>query len=162
MTYFTTTPTTLEELKKAYRKLAIQHHPDAGGTKEAMQAINNEYELLFSRVGHIHTNAEGETYEKQTSETPEYFINIINELIRFEGITIEIMGSFIWISGNTKPYKEQLKALKFRWSSNKQSWYLAPEDYKRRSRTKYSLQDIRNMYGSKEVETKPLPKLAMA
>ena len=35
---------TLDELKKEYRRLAMIHHPDVGGTVEAMQAINAEFE----------------------------------------------------------------------------------------------------------------------
>ena len=38
---------TLDELKKEYRRLAMIHHPDVGGTVEAMQAINAEFEALF-------------------------------------------------------------------------------------------------------------------
>lgn len=40
----------LEELKKAYRDLALKHHPDCGGTNEAMKLINAEYEDLFKRI----------------------------------------------------------------------------------------------------------------
>jgi curved DNA-binding protein CbpA len=36
-----------EDLKTQYRKLAMLHHPDAGGTTEAMQAVNREYDQLF-------------------------------------------------------------------------------------------------------------------
>ena len=35
---------TLDELKAAYRKLAIIHHPDKGGRTEDMQEINAQYE----------------------------------------------------------------------------------------------------------------------
>lgn len=159
MKYFNPIPETLEELKKACRKLAIQHHPDAGGKEDDMKIINDEYTKLFEALKYIHKNFSGETYRKETDETPEQFINIINKLIRFEGIIIEIIGSFIWVSGNSKPYKEQIKDMGFRWSGNKKAWYLAPDDYKRRSHKNYSMDDIRGMYGSKEFETQPYQKV---
>lgn len=33
-------------VKQIYRELAFKWHPDQGGTKEAMQAVNEFYELL--------------------------------------------------------------------------------------------------------------------
>ncbi len=37
------------ELKKAYRKLAHQHHPDKGGQKEKFQEINEAYQVLSDK-----------------------------------------------------------------------------------------------------------------
>ena len=36
----------IEEVRKKYRELAMKHHPDRGGKKENMQALNNIYEIL--------------------------------------------------------------------------------------------------------------------
>ncbi len=121
--YLTPEPVTCEELKSLYRKLAMANHPDTGGDAEAMKAINDEYEYLFSRLKNIHANAQGEKYtstgSRETQETPEQFIEIIDRLIRFEEIKIEIIGAFIWVSGNTKVYKEELKEMGFKWHSKK-------------------------------------------
>lgn len=160
MKYFNPIPQTLEELKKMYRQLSLKHHPDIGGNIEDMKQVNAEYTTLFEKLKDIHVNSEGKTYRKETKETPQQFIEIINMLIRFEGITIEIIGSFVWCGANTKPYKENLKAMGFKFSSQKISWYLAPEGYKRRNKKQYSMDDIREMFGSQEVETKPYSKVA--
>lgn len=37
---------TYQELKKLYRKLAMQHHPDHGGDTDLFKAIVNEYEYI--------------------------------------------------------------------------------------------------------------------
>ena len=149
MKYFNN-PQTLEELKKQYRELAHKHHPDNGGNIDIMKAINNEYSVLFPKLKDVHQTKEGTTYtaKQESTETSDQFIDLINELMRMDNIIIEVIGCFVWVTGDTKPYKEQLKALQFKWHSKKIAWYLAPEDYKRRSRRDYGLDEIRNMYGT--------------
>ena len=46
MKYYTTC-TTLDELKKEYRRLAMANHPDRGGDEATMKAINAEYDAVF-------------------------------------------------------------------------------------------------------------------
>ena len=38
----------LSELKKTYRILAMKNHPDMGGSEEEMKNINVEYEIMFN------------------------------------------------------------------------------------------------------------------
>lgn len=40
-------PTTREAVKSAYKLLAKQHHPDAGGDAEMMKRVNAAYDLLM-------------------------------------------------------------------------------------------------------------------
>ena len=160
--FFTPTPETLEELKAQYRKLAMLHHPDRGGDTELMKAVNAEYDLLFPKLKDVHKTKEGETYtaRTQTTETADQFKDLISELMKMDNITIEVIGCFVWVTGDTKPHKDKLKALKFKWHTKKLAWYLAPDDYRKRSRKDYELDEIRSMYGtSGEMNSRGVVKL---
>ena len=138
---------TLEELKKEYRRMAMKLHPDHGGSGEEMKILNSEYAALFDRVKDVHINKNGEEYHRESNEAPSDFINIINELLTLIGIHIEVIGCFLWVSGNTKPHKNKLKALGLKWHSKKECWYLSPERYRRCGNQEYSMDYIRDLYG---------------
>lgn len=144
---------TLEELKKAYKRLAKQYHPDLNGgtTNDIMKEINKEYDEMFERVKNHHTTAEGKTYEKATNETSEQFRNIINAIINFN-IDIEIIGTWVWCF-NSYEYREQLKNLGFKYSNNRKAWCWHSGEYKAR-KSKKSLDEIRATYGSDTIKTK--------
>lgn len=161
-THYFANITTLEELKKQYRKLALQYHPDKPtGDTEIFKAINKEYHELFELVKDTHKTKDGKTYNKTVNEKASDFIDLINKLIKLYGIHIEVIGSFVWVSGETKPHKETLKELGFRFHTAKKVWYKAPQDYiKYNKAKKYTMQDIRNMYGVQfETDSKGQPQL---
>lgn len=138
-----------EEVKALYKKLALKWHPDRGGDNESMKALNLAFEQVFNRLKDIHVNHNtGETYTKATYETPKEFIDLINNLFKLSGIVIEICGSFVWVSGNTKEHKDALKALGLKYSANKTAWYKAPVGYRKASNKKFSMDEIRDFYGS--------------
>ena len=160
--FFKPIPETLEELKSMYRKLAMEHHPDRGGDGETMKAINSEYDALFPMLKDVHKNKDGEKYtaRQESTETADQFKTLIDELMKMDDIVIEIIGCFVWVTGETKPHKDKLKELKFQWQSKKIAWYLKPEGYKRRSHREYDLDEIRGMYGtSGKVNSKGTTKI---
>ena len=142
---------TLEDVKQLYKKLARALHPDCNPGKDTtadFQKMQADYEKAFNRCKNIHVNKDGETYEKETTETPEQYADIINQLLKCEGLIIELCGSWLWITGNTKEYSNTLKTLRFRWSKNKAAWYFHFEPYRKRSKKSVDLDTIRSMYGS--------------
>ncbi|WP_231597063.1 J domain-containing protein [Synechococcus sp. CBW1004] len=48
---------TLGQIREAYREMALSHHPDAGGSAEAMRRINEAYQLL-KELYRKHSNAQ--------------------------------------------------------------------------------------------------------
>lgn len=139
--------TTLDELKKAYRRLAMQYHPDCGGDEETMKAINAEHDALFEQLKRTH-NATADEYH-QTTETAEEFRAVISFLMTLDGVVAELCGSWVWCSGETRKHKEALKGAGFHWSQNKQKWYWHHEEPGRKwRRGNTSMSEIRRKYGS--------------
>ena len=137
----------LDELKKEYRRLVMINHPDHGGDTATMQAINAEHDALFEALKAKH-NAEHDE-DHQTTETPEEFREIIEALLRMDGVEVELCGSWLWIGGNTRAHKDDLKAAGCRWSSSKKLWYWRhAEDAHRWHRGRSTIGQIRTKYGS--------------
>lgn len=144
---------TLEQLKKEYRNWAMKLHPDCGGIDQDMQTLNNEYEQLFE-VMQIRERYQKPNAKEATEETAKTYPNIINKLVHMEGLEIEIIGYWIWIGGNSYPYREDLKEIGFRWSKGRKKWYystigLDSKGYYKKEK----FNTLRNRYGSQKIET---------
>ena len=154
-------------LRSAYKKLLIKYHPDNNkeDTTKQMQEINEEYDKMFQRLKDTYESSEHYANqinrEKQSYdwEKDKQIREIIHALCRFAkfDIQIEIIGTWIWVTGNTKAYKEELKQLHLHYAKNKKAWYIHFDDGYRGNRSQTSLSYIRNKYGSvvvKEEEKK--------
>lgn len=148
----------LEELRKQYKELLKKFHPDnPTGSTEATQAINAEYDSLFKELKDRHDNREDGSrtaYDdlKYDFAEDERLREVLQQVISFVGINIEIVGAWIWIDGNTYGYRTELSNLGFKWASDKKKWYFHTEAFRKRSRKKLSFKDIKNYYGSARVE----------
>lgn len=150
---------TLKDLRKEYRRFVVKHHPDNGGSEDVIKEINVEYDILFKRLKHDYEHKD--TYSKATDKQKQSYDwqkdaqirDIILQLSRFKDITVEIIGVWIWVS-NCYEYRKELKALGFRWASQKQMWYIHFDDYHKYSSRSTSMSYIRAKYGSVEVKFK--------
>lgn len=158
---------TLEELRKQYKDLLKKYHPDnENGSEEITKAINTEYDRLFKILKNKHDSRQQNTGSNNTTgnnkssydnmkydfKEDERLREMLQKVIYFSDITIEIIGNWIWLSGNTYQYRKEFKELGFKFAGQKKSWYWHSEAFRKRSHKRLSMDDIRDYYGSTEVE----------
>jgi len=163
--YFSTCTTTAE-VKTLYRRLAMQHHPDRGGNNATMQAINTEYHATLLRMsGETVTGTDGRQHTYHYNQSAEQAVmNKIGELVGLGMVDVEILliGSWIWITGNTKPYKAQLghNGVKCRWHSKREAWYWhVPSKRRQRYNKAVNLDGLAAAYGCKAFDSEERQKV---
>jgi hypothetical protein len=141
--------TGINEAKKVYKTLAKRLHPDVGGSEEEFKLLNAIYNDFI----------ENKIYFSNDFKIDLDLEKIISQILHFENITIELVGSWIWLSGDTKEIKDKLKELGFKWASKKKMWYYG--EMKGKSHGEKSIDEIKDKYGSKTFKKKENEKLAV-
>ena len=145
-----------ESLKKMWFRMAMKLHPDKGGDEEIFKFASNEYESLFSRLKDGFKRSEKEHYEESPNEDElsEMLFELLMKYSRISMLNVELCGSWIWITGDTKPHSDEFKEDHFMWSPKKSAWYFHEGKYRKRGKKHYSLEEIRMMHGSRFYKTK--------
>jgi curved DNA-binding protein CbpA len=148
MNYFNSTMTA-DDAKKLFRKLAVELHPDKASEENKGKAhlafikLKHEYEA-YLKGSHCFTS-------KQASDETNAMDEFIkaNEFIKsFAGVTVELTGSWVWLCGNTYPYKNEIKEKGFAFSGAKKKWYKAPHELDSTKRKRgTSFEKIKTTYG---------------
>ena len=140
--------TGLNEAKKVFKRLAKSLHPDIGGSEEEFKLLKNVYDNII----------EHKVYFSNDSKFDIELEKVIAQILHYEDITIDVVGSWIWLSGNTKPLKDTLKKLNFKWASKKKMWYYG--EMKGKSHKEQSLDEIKGKYGCTTIKSKGYEKLS--
>jgi len=143
-----------DDIKAAYRVACSKYHPDRNPAGlEMMKLVNGAYQALSD---YVQGSVKDEFVEAESlSDELNAALNAIIAL----GLTIEICGSWIWVSGDTKPHREILKAAGYRWAPKKLMWSFCGGE-RTSSRGKFSMDDIRNRHGSYSVKAQERKAIA--
>ena len=138
----------INEAKKIYKKLAKKLHPDVGGDEESFKILNAVYTDLI----------EHKIYFSNDFKIDIELEKVISLILHFENITIELVGSWMWASGDTREIKEKLKELGFKWASKKKMWFYG--EMKGRNPQEKSMEEIKSKYGSETLKSKEKKQIA--
>ena len=156
------------EIKALYKNLVFKHHPDKGGDTATMQDINAQYSDVMRGIYQTKATEEnrGEESVDWWMEQEGMIFEKISQLIKLEGLEIELLGVWIWVTGNTKEHKKELgkDGIGCRWSKDKNAWYWRSSEHSfyRKSQPKKSLDELRSGFKSRKAKSLATPRLAYA
>jgi hypothetical protein len=136
----------IEETRNLFKQYCIQLHPDKPtGNHEEFCVMKSEYESIIKKLSSSESSKDKPQYNFKGEQS---IMDILEAVIRIKNLDIEVCGSWIWVSGDTKPAKDRLKDIGFKWSKGKNKWYYSPYMGQKKKRGRYSMSKIRNKYGS--------------
>ena len=142
---------TPQDIKNLYRKMAFKYHPDHGGDNDMMKKINAAYHTALAAM-HGFT-AKGHDGKKHTyyynQKVEQAVMDKVEELLTLNltGCTIEIIGTWIWISGGTKPHREKLRTSKCQWHDKRGRWFWHGPQRRSKYNKHINFAGLRNTYG---------------
>jgi hypothetical protein len=148
----------LDSLKKEYFKLAKKYHPDAGGTTAQFQELGKEYDKLLKA---ILSGSTLNTEQKNNEVVIDKAIrDVIDSIISLQGINIELLGKWLWVSGDTYPVHKQLKAAGLVFIKKDKVPYWVYKGVESSSRGGASLEEIKAKYGVQTFTPRSQQKLS--
>lgn len=146
--------TNVQELRLNYYQQLTSYFKEkrkSGKSTIDMKDFRKEYEELFAK----YVKESKESVDSSNArikqiydlEKDQKLRQLLYKLAKLDNLDVEIIGMWVWISGNTQTHKKELHNLGFHWASKKQMWYCHFDDYfKHGSKGKFSMQDIREKY----------------
>jgi hypothetical protein len=145
----------IAQIKKKFKELCFKFHPDLGGSEDLMKELNAQYHsALKGQHKTSHTDREtGKEFTYYYNHAVEESVAVkLRELLGKDlpsDVTIDLVGTWIWVYGNTRPVKDKLnkKGANLIFHAKRGMWYYRPE-----SRKAYysgaNFDSIRAFYGS--------------
>ena len=97
-----------DEIKKAYRKLAMQHHPDRGGDSAKFQQVQEAYDTLGdTNKRHVYDNPQPQGFHFNFNHGPGGFADLNDILNQAFGGQQGFHDPFAHMRGHHQPRRGQ-------------------------------------------------------
>lgn len=124
----------------------MKYHPDRK-TRQAPKWWRWSTPQLISS-SQISKNSKVYNHSENAYDYGDLVAEVLNKILSLDGLIVEVVGNWLWISGNTKDNKEALKEMGCMYAPKK-VWYYRPEEHRSTgNRKSHSMEEIREKYGT--------------
>jgi len=155
----------LSELKTSFKRFSKLLHPDVNKDLPDVyfKDMSNDYDEYYIPLKKEHMKENAKKYNntnfsedniKEDDLNDDRFKKAIIDLLKKEGIKIELKGVWLWVSGDTKEIKEELKLLGFQWGKTARAWFMSDSKNFKKSKNRrgWSQEKTTSVYGSKVIK----------
>ena len=132
------------DLEKAYHTLREEY------SLEEDTSIFNRMQAEYEVLAHLIEEGEEDRYKQLQAGENEPDQQLVIQYLKVYDLplTIEIVGTWLWVSGDTRPHRQALKAAGFFWAHQKKMWYWRHAS-RRSWKSGKSLDEIKQTYGAR-------------
>lgn len=149
-----------EDILPKYRNLAKRYHPDLVGdaSSEMMKLINEAHETARNKWADIMSYLNTGNGTSGNEFLGDKILRVYQSLKSLSGINIELIGSWLWITGDTKPVKDYIKEIGqyhecgVGFSKSKLAWYIKPDKRHRKGKN-MDWKSMKQMWGHQDLTT---------
>ena len=87
-----------------------------------------------------------------SEEVQDRLRKVVEAVRQLQGVTVEGIGSGIWVYGDTFPHANYLKKLGFHWAGEKRCWYFRDESCASHSKHTTPLEEIRQRFPNRIIK----------
>jgi hypothetical protein len=140
---------TLDDLLTAFRTFAKTYHPDVNPDGQEMMKLGNlAREILEKSIG---TWKVEERQDQDDKSIPLDLADMLAKIRGFQGVEREIRGIYLWVYGNTYPYRKFFKEFGFKWASVKKEWFYGANGTTPTTRKELTAEQQRAKFGSQKI-----------
>ena len=136
----------LSEAKKLYRELLKKYHPDVNSNSDAEEVTKKIVKQFDAYcLGHA-----GQAYDSTNRDYRAEDVADLAAMLRRVcelNCRVELTGTWIW-AFESYEVRSELDKLGFHFSGKHKAWFWNGQKRKTRYRSKESIEDIKNRYGS--------------
>jgi hypothetical protein len=138
---------TEQQIKKRFHELMLIHHPDRGGNLQICLEIVGQYHESLKNCQYTGCEYNGEKQAYRYNEAMEKeFEEAMDWAMTLSFCKVELIGTWLWVSGKTFPISNKFRERGFHWASKKHAWCFHVGLW-RRNKRHFALDDLRAKYG---------------
>ena len=149
----------IKDLKSEFRKLAKMFHPDLNKEKDGseMKEILNQFKR-YSNLFETESKKQGAYFQYSSYDELKFEKELLEKIIllsnmKMKEVEIELIGNWIWIFGNSKPYRLELKKIGFKWNQKRVAWFYNVTPYRKKTNKTLPTEALKILYGNKKIDT---------